>query len=80
MNDITIHNIKEHRAGFSITDQLERIWLASAIQEGIKQAEAGDTIVADDAFFDGLNNRIINMEGCAADAQELRLCRIRMRR
>ena len=58
MNEITINNIKEERARRSMSDQLECLWLLSALREGIEQAEAGKILAVDEAFFARLIQRI----------------------
>lgn len=52
MNNITtIHNIKEERAGRSMTDDLQRLWLISALRDGMESIERDGLILADDAYF-----------------------------
>lgn len=41
-----------------LTEQLGYLWLLSALESGMKQAKRGETIVADKAFFDGLQAKL----------------------
>ena len=41
-----------------LEDQLEHLWLLTALESGIAQAKRGETVVADKAFFDALQARL----------------------
>ena len=41
-----------------MSDQLECLWLLSALREGMEQAEAGKMLAIDEAFFARLIQRI----------------------
>jgi len=43
-----------------IADELERLWLLSAIRVGLDQVARGETLVADDAFFKALETRLFD--------------------
>lgn len=50
--------MKEERAVLPMTAELERLWLLSALEEGIRDVELGRTISANDAFFAKLRSQI----------------------
>lgn len=53
MTDITIHNIKDERAGLN----LEQQYLLEALRVGLTEAMNGQSRPADRAYFDGLRKR-----------------------
>ena len=41
-----------------LTEQLEYLWLLSALESGFEQAKRSETVVANTAFFDALETRL----------------------
>lgn len=65
MNDITYQTTKQivdrpDQSNF-LTEELERLWLLSALRVGLDQKERGQTIVADATFFDEMHSRLFDI-------------------
>ena len=41
-----------------LEEQLEQLWLLTALQSGIDQARRGETVLADEAFFEAIQARL----------------------
>lgn len=41
-----------------LTQELERLWLLSALKVGMEQISRGHMVVADDQFFTGMEERL----------------------